>query len=334
VTKKKVVLFNTEGFGKEVEESYLQRLGYLDQLELIRIDSEDNKELIRQASDAEGVVVMYTPLTSEVLSELKACKIVAIHAIGVSSIDLEAATEHGICVGNVPDYCYGEVAMHTLALFLNSVRKVSALDQSVRSGTWDVYAAGQLHRVAGKTFGLVSFGNIARKVARVLEHFGMELIAYDPYVPRETFDVFGVRKIESLAELFAASDYISVHSPLSDETRHMIDRAVLAHTKPGAFFFNTGRGGLIDEIALKEALDDGRIASAGLDVIENEVEIKSVLFGMDHVTITPHTGFYSEESVIEEREKAILQVAEVLIEGKLPRYLVNKDVDGVARFQQ
>ena len=331
---KKVVLFNTEGFGKEAEENYLRKLGCLDQIELIRIDSDDPDDLFREAGDAEGVVIMYSKMTDENLAKLKKCKVLVVHAIGVNNIDLRAATKYGICIGNVPDYCIEEVAMHTIALFLCCARRVAELDRRVRDGVWDVYAAGQLHRAAGKTYGLVSFGNIARRTAEMLKPFGMKLITYDPFVADDVFARYGVERAPSLEALFASSDYISLHSPLTDSTRRMINRELLAAVKPGAIFINTGRGGLVDEAALKEAIEDGRISAAGLDVIENEEEAKSALIGMERVTITPHTAFYSEESCVEEREKAILQVAEVLIESKLPRYLVNKDVDGVARFQK
>lgn len=332
--KKKVVLFNTEGFGKDVEENYLRKLGYIDQIELLRVDSDDSNAFFREASDADGAIIMYTPMTDGNLAKLKKCQVLVVHAIGVNNIDLHAATKYGICIGNVPDYCIEEVAVHTIALFLNCVRGVAEADRSVRAGLWDVYAAGHLHRTAGRTYGMVAFGNIAQRVAAILKPFGMKLIAYDPFAADDAFERHSVERAPTPEYLFANSDYISIHSPLTESTRHMVNRKLLSVIKPGAILINTSRGGLIDEVALREALEDGRVAAAGLDVIENETGAESVLIGMERVTITPHSAFYSEESCIEEREKAILQVAEVLIEGKLPRYLVNRDVSGTARFQK
>lgn len=332
--KKKIVLYNTEGLGTDVELNFLQAHGYADKVNLIRIDNDDSEVFFREAQDADGVIVMYQLMPAENLARLKKCQVLTIDAIGVNTIDLKAATELGICVGNVPDYCIEEVATQTVALFLCCARRLNELDQTVRDGQWDVYAAGQLHRMSDKVYGLVSFGNIARRTVELLRPFGMRLKAYDPYVADEVFAQYGVERVEKLDDLFAQVDYVSLHSPLMDSTRHMINAELLAKIKPGAVFINTGRGGLVDEDALLAAVEDGRIASAGLDVIENEAEVKSVLFNQPNITITPHTAFYSEESVVEEREKALLQILEVVVDGHAPRYLVNKEVLGKARFQQ
>ncbi len=333
MAKHKVVLYNTEGVGTTIEEQVLTN-GKYDNFNLIRIDGDNDERFFAEAQNADGVIIVYLKTDREALSKLKSCKVLTIHAIGVNNIDLKAATEFGICIGNVPDYCIEEVATHTVGMALDCARKITQLDRSVREGKWDVYAAGKMYRTKGRTYGLVAFGNIPRRIAELLKPFGMKLVTYDPFVSDEILKQYGVERAESLESLFAQSDYISVHTPLLPTTRHLIGKELFDVIKPGAVVIATGRGGVIDEDALKAAIESGRVTAAAIDVIENEGAVTSPLMGMDQVIMTPHAAYYSEDSCDECRVKAMEQVVEVLEHKKLPRYLVNKDVDGVARFQK
>lgn len=330
--KKKIVLYNTEGHDKAVEDAYLERMGLTDKYELIRLDGDCDDEFFRIAEDAEGVSIVYLDVTEEVFSKLPNCKVLTIMNIGVNNIDMQAATKYGVCVGNVPDYCIEEVAVHTVAMILDCQRKVTQLDRTVREGKWNIYECGEIQRISGMTYGLMAFGNIPRKVVELMRPFGVDFMAYDPFVADEKFEEYGVKRAETVEELFEACDMISVHTPLLPATRHMIGKEQLAKAKPGMVLVCTGRGGVIDEDALKEALENGTIRAAAVDVIEAEGAAESVLIGMDNVIITPHVAYYSEGSLVEDREKSLMQVLEVLEEGKYPRYLYNKDVIGKARF--
>lgn len=329
----KVVLYNTEGFGTGVERQYLDDHDATN-IELLRLDGDRDEEFAREAADADGLVIVYTQMTRDFMSNLARCQVIATHSIGTNQVDLKAATELGICIGNVPDYCVEDVAVHTVALLLDAARKISALDRSIRAGRWDVYAAGLQYRLQGRTFGLISFGNIPRRVAGLVTTFGMNVVAYDPHVSAEVFEQYGVTEADSVEDVFAVSDYASVHVPLTQTTRHMIAGEQLDAAKHGMVLIAVGRGGVIDEDDLRAALDSGRISAAGVDVIEDEEGNQSVLMGRENVTMTPHSAYYSEDSLVEVRQKAIMQVNQVLNEKRLPTYLVNSDVTDVARFLQ
>ena len=331
--KKKIVLYNTEGLDDKVEKAYLEKRGLSDRYEVIRLDGDKDEEFFEVAKDAEGVTIVYMDVTDEVMSRLPACKVLTIQSIGVNNIDMKAATKYGICVGNVPDYCIEEVAIHTIGLMLDCRRKITQLDRTVRQGAWNIYECGQIDRLRGMTYGLFSFGNIPRKIVELLKAWGVDFIAYDPFVGDEVFENYGVKRVDSLEELFAESDMLSVHTPLLPSTRHIIDAELLACAKPGLTLVCTGRGGVIDEDALKAALENGTLQSAAIDVIEAEDSAETVLRGLDNIIITPHVAYYSEGSLVEDREKSMMQILEVLEENKLPTYLCNKDVDGAARFQ-
>lgn len=322
-TMKKIVMINTEGEGKSVEEDYLKRNG-LTNYNLIRIDSDNDDDFFNEAKDADGVIIVYQNMNEEAFSRLKNCKVLTTQCIGVNNIDLAAATRHNVYIGNVPDYCIEEVAVHTIALFLACVRQIGLYDRSIREGKWDVAAGQKLYRTKGKTYGLVSYGNIPRRIAELLQPFGIHVITYDPYAPESAFENGNAARVGTLEELLAQSDYISVHTPLLDSTRHMLGREQFAAMKDGAVVIATGRGGVIDEEALREALKNGKISAAGIDVIEDEKNYTSVLKGLDNVIMTPHAAYYSEDALIEVREKAISQIIEVLEENKKPTYLVNK----------
>jgi D-3-phosphoglycerate dehydrogenase len=244
----------------------------------------------------------------------------------VDTIDLQAATELGIIVANVLDYCVDEVSDHTLAVFLSLVRKIRLLDRSIRSGTWDFRVAIPIHRLNGMTYGIVGCGRIGQGVARRISAFGLRVIGYDPYLT----EVAGIQLIP-FERLLSESDFISIHCPLTESNHHLFTRDQFQRMERKPLVMNLSRGALVDEAALIEALERGRISGAALDVLEQEPpDMKNPLMEMDNVILTPHIGFYSEESKSELKRRAAENVTSVLM-GKLPISVVNREVVGRSR---
>lgn len=283
------------------------------------------EDILRVARQADGLLVTYARVTGDIIRQLEKCRIIARFGIGVDNVDVAAATERGIVVTNVPDYCIEEVSDHALALMLALVRKVCQANTLVQSGTWDLRPLTPIPRLRGKTLGLIGFGKIPRALAPKAHALGLHVLAFDPYVSVQAMVERGVEKVD-LEELLRRSDIISIHAPLTPQTHHILDEERLRLVKPGAIIINTARGPLIDEAALVRALDEGRVAAAALDVLESEPPPKEhPLLGRENVILTPHMAFYSEESLVELQTKAAQEVARVL-SGERPRYPVNPEV--------
>jgi D-3-phosphoglycerate dehydrogenase len=281
--------------------------------------------ILAVARDADAVLVTYAKITGEMIGELKNCKSIGRFGIGVDNIDIAAATEAGIVVTYVPDYCFDEVSDHAMALLLDLARKVSFSDRLVQAGRWEMPAVAPLYRLRGRTLGLVGFGNIPQMVAPKAQVFGLKVVAYDPYVVQEKADALGVELLE-LDSLLAESDYVSVHAPLTPDTKGLIGADAFRKMKPTALLVNTARGPLVDTDALAMALDDGEIAGAALDVVPVEpLPADSPLLNRDNVIFTPHTAFYSVDALLDLQTKAAQDVARVL-SGERPVYPVNPDV--------
>ena len=284
-------------------------------------------EVVAAVAGADAVLNCYASMPADVIRSLDRCRIIARYGIGLDTIDMDAANERGIVVTNVPDYCIDEVSDHALALALGLARGVALLDRRVRMGSWTPTDARPLHRIRGRTFGLVGFGRIARALAVKAAALGFRVVATDPYVPDDAVLDAGVEPL-SLDELLARADVVSLHVPLTDESHHLIGAEALAKMKPAAILVNTSRGPLVDTSALRDALDSGRLGGAALDVLEQEPPAPDdPLLQRDEVVITPHAGFYSEESLRELQRKAVEQVVEALA-GRRPPYAVNADVIG------
>jgi D-3-phosphoglycerate dehydrogenase len=259
---------------------------------------------------------------AELLDAMPDCRVVSRTGIGVDNVDIDAATERGVHVTNVPDYCIPEVSDHTIALLLALERKVVAYDRRVKGGEWDVTAGRTMHRLDGQTLGLVGFGSIARAVCEKAGAFGMDVIAHDPYVESTDADA---ALVSDLSTLLSRADVVSVHTPLTPETEGMLDADSFERMKESAFLLNPSRGGIVDEAALADAIDAGEIAGAGLDVLAEEPpESDNPLFDVDpdRVILTPHAAYNSAESVVELREKAAKNVRATLA-GDGPLYPVN-----------
>jgi D-3-phosphoglycerate dehydrogenase len=290
----------------------------------LRLASQATPEgIVAAAREADALLVTYAKINADMIREMKKCKIISRFGIGVDNVDIEAATRQGIVVTKVPDYCIDEVSDHAMALLLSLVRKIPFSSARAHAGRWEMPAVTPIHRLRGTVLGLVGFGRIPQLVAPKAQAFGMRVVAYDPYVPKAVMDKAGVGQVE-FAELLKDSDYISIHSPLLPETHHLFSDEVFRQMKPGAVIVNTSRGPVVDEAALARALDAKQIAGAALDVMEQEPPVNSPLFGRDNVILTPHTSFYSVESLEELQTKAAEEVVRVL-SGQPPRNPVNPE---------
>ena len=289
------------------------------------IDMDDSEAFDRAAPLVDAVLHSRGVLDAARIDRLSRCRIIAHYGTGVDRVDVAAATARGIWVTNGPRYSVDEVSSHAIALLLAVARKIVAADRAVRAGAWHIKPIVPLHRIAGRTLGLLGFGNIARATGRKGRALGLEVIAYDPYLGASVFRDEGVRAVD-LRTCLAEADMLSIHLPLTEETRGIISREALGLMKPGAVLVNTSRGPVVDEAALVEALRSGRLAGAGLDVFEQEpLRTDHPLLALPNVTVSGHIGFYSEESIQQAQSDAAEQVVEAM-EGRPPAFLVNRQV--------
>ena len=273
--------------------------------------------------DADGILVNLHPLPATVIQELQKCRVISRYGVGYDNVSVEAATAKGIWVTRVPDYCLEDVSDQALALLLGCVRKVAFKDRRIREGAWNLHKEQPSYRITGKTLGLIGYGAIARTLHRKISGFGLgRVLVFDPYLDPKKIEENGAESA-TLRSLLKNSDYISVHAPLNDGTRGLIGGRELSLMKKTAILINTSRGPLLEEKAVADALASGKIAAAGLDVFETEpLPADSLLRQLDNVILSDHTGWYSEESVVELKTKAAQNVLEVLKGGK-PIYPVN-----------
>lgn len=323
--KAKVVLTDYVWESLDVEKKALGDLATL-----VALKVKTPAEFIGEAADCDALLNTYAgPITADVMAQMPKCKIIARYGIGVDTIDLEAATAAGIIVTNNPTYCIEEVAEHTMALLLACCRKVPFYDRMVRDGRWDVSAGKPMRRLAGSTLGLVGFGNIARQVGIRAAAFGMRVLYADPFVKEGQFQVPG-QKVD-LKDLLREADYVSLHPPLTPETRKMINDDTLARMKPSAYLINCARGPVVDTDALVRALDARKIAGCALDTVDPEpLPNPHPLRGRDNVMLLPHAAWYSEQALVGLQAGAPSEVRRVL-SGEWPVNVVNQAVKGRSR---
>jgi len=305
----------------EPEKEILEPLG----AEVIASQCQSVGDLISITRDADALLNCYFgPVGEEVFEASPKLKVVVRYGIGVDTIDIPAATRHGIMVANVPDYCLEEVSDHTIALLLCLARKVALSDKNVKGGSYDLAPLKPLCKLQGQTVGFLGFGRIGKLVAKKLNAFGLAFIFYDPYVDEGVAE--GARKV-TFEEVLSASDYLLVHAPETEKTRHILNRETLALMKPTACIINTARGGIIETEALVEALRARKLAGAALDVLDGVPPISAdhPLCRMDNVVLTPHSAWYSEDALKELQVRAAREVARVL-SGDVPRSLLNPQV--------
>jgi len=305
----------------EVERSVLDTIG----VELVDAPDGEEETLSRLADGCVGILTCWAQTTEKVIaSALPDLKVVVRYGVGLDNIAIPFASKNGIPVAYVPDYCFVDVAEHTMALLLSFARKITSFDRSIRGGSWNIQDRVPLNRLTGRTLGLIGFGQISREVIPRAQAFGMRVVATSRTLTPERAGDLGVDCV-SLDELLETSDFVSVHTPLTDETRGMIDASALEKMKSSAFLINTSRGDVIDEAALLDALQSDQIAGAALDVRTQEPpESGDQLQQLENVIHTPHAAFYSTESLLELREKAAMEVKRVLT-GEDPVQLVNPE---------
>lgn len=285
--------------------------------------SPDNKEatLQRLAPGMDAILTCWAPVTARVIDAAARCRHIARTGIGLDNIDVKHATERGILVTNVPDYCIHEVAEHALALVFALARNIAGYHAATKAGQYDLVAGLPVERVSGKTLGIIGLGQIGKLLAAKAAAAGMRVIGTN----RSGTPVPGVERT-SQDELLQQSDYVSVQAPLNPETRHLINRETLAQMKPTAFLINTSRGGLVDHAALAEALAAGRLAGAALDVQDPEPpDLSQPPYNDPRVIVTPHVAFVSSEATHELRTRVGRQAA-AFLRGETPENVVNPSV--------
>jgi D-3-phosphoglycerate dehydrogenase / 2-oxoglutarate reductase len=290
----------------------------------LRLAEEPKPEaILRVAKDADALLATYAKITADMIRQMTRCRIISRFGIGVDNVDIPAATERGIVVTKVPDYCIDEVSDHAMALLLSAVRKIPHANSLVQQGRWEMPAVVPIHRLRGTVLGLVGFGRIPQLVAPRAQAFGMRVVSFDPYIPKDVFDRAKVESVD-FPQLLKVSDYVSIHAPLLPETQGLFNADAFRQMKPHAYLINTARGPIVDEAALAHALDAGQLAGAALDVMTKEPPTGSPLLGRPNVIITPHTSFYSEESLNDLETKAAEEVVRVL-KGQAPKNPVNPE---------
>jgi D-3-phosphoglycerate dehydrogenase len=268
-------------------------------------------------------------LSDRVIPELTRCRGIIRLGLGYDSVDIAAATDAGIPVSNVVDWCTDEVAEHAIALLFAAARRLTPLNQMVRSGGWERDAAVRIHRISGQTLGIIGFGRVGREVSQRMGAFGLNIIAYHPRQDTEAISRYGARKV-ALDDLLREADWITLHLPLTEETYHMIGPHELGLMKDGVILVNTARGAVIDESALVEALRSGKIGAAGLDVMEQEpLPAGSALRQFSNVTFTTHVASYSQEAV-ETLYRFGAEIGADMLSGTWVSTIVNPDVRGKA----
>jgi len=276
-----------------------------------------------QAFLADALLINLFPVSSGIIKGLKKCKIISRYGVGFDNVDIEAATKAGIWVTNVPDYCVEEASDHAVALLLNCARRSTFVNNRIRQGAWNIQNEVTLHRIEGKCLGLIGFGKIGQAVCRKMKSFMLKhVFVYDPYIDRKKVINSGAIPVTK-EELLTRSDFISVHVPLTEQTRGFLGREDFLKMKNSAIIINTSRGSVIEQGSLIRALEDKIISSAGLDVFEEEPILKdNPILRLDNVILTSHMAYYSEESLSELKTKAAANVMFVL-QGKRPIYPVN-----------
>jgi len=305
-------------------------------IELVKKMCHSGDEIIATAKDADAVIgaVAVQPMPRQVLEALAKCRFIQSFGVGYDGVDVAAATELGIMVANVPDYCAEEVSDHTMALILASTRKIVSLNEAVRAGKWDAEPSQyiqqniwpKLSRLHGQTIGLVGFGRMSQTLVPKAKSFGLRIIAYDPYTPESVFAQFGVERV-NLDKLLRESDIVSLHCALTDETRGLMNMKRFEKMKPTAYLINASRGPVVDTNALYQALTKGLLAYAALDVVDPEpINMDNPILKLDNVIITAHNAAISPIAAAELWKRPGEEIINVLIKKQRPRGLVNPQV--------
>ena len=285
-------------------------------------ETRNEDELIESVRDAYVVIFTFSKINRNVIGQLANCKMLIRYGVGLDNVDIKAASEKGIYVCNTPNYGTYAVAEHAFALLMSMNRRILFLDQQVRNHIWDMEGIPPVYSLSNKILGIVGFGNTGRYLAKMAAAFNMEVIVYDPFISQEIANEHKVKKC-GFDELVRNSGHISIHAPLTEETRHLFNKDVFQEMKKTSIVINTSRGGLINQNDLIWALKNECIAGAALDVFENEpLDPRSELLTLPNVVLTPHVAWYTEESIVNLHQEVIDDVLRVL-QGNVPQNVVN-----------
>ncbi|MCA9079657.1 MAG: C-terminal binding protein [Planctomycetaceae bacterium] len=313
----RVLLTDHPWSATDIEREILDAAG----VELIEAPAGDAATLSQLAGDVSAIATCWAQVTRGVIESATQCRLIARLGIGLDNIDRAAAAERGMLVTNVPDYCVEEVADHAWGLLLALARNIAFFHRRTKQGEYDLKAGPPMHRLPGRTLGLIGIGRIARAMVPRARGSGVHVVAHS----RSGNDYGTGVEMLDLDDLLQRSDFVSIHAPLTPQTRHLLNAERLRHCRPGQFLVNTARGPLIDPDALWEALQANRIAGAALDVFEPEPpDLSHPLYGDERVIVTPHAAFVSEESVTELRRRTMEQIVTCL-QGGVPENVVPND---------
>ncbi len=320
----KVVISDFDYGDNDIERAILEPVG----AEIVALQAKSEDDLLEHARDCDAIMNQYARVGAKTIAAMQRCKVIARYGIGVDIVDVDAATARNIQVTNVRDYCTEEVADHAIALWLTLARKLPQYDRATHAGVWHWKSGRPVHRLRGRSMGIVSFGKIGQAIAERAKAFGVHILVYDPFLADDLVRAHGAEPAGK-DELLARSHFIIMQAPMTAETRHFLGPAEFARMRQGVIVVNTGRGPTIDNRALYEALRSGRVAGVGLDDPEEEPAKQArwdpkdnPLFSLPNVIVTPHSAYYSEESIRMAREVAASEVARVLI-GERPHNPVN-----------
>ncbi|MDG5776753.1 C-terminal binding protein [Haloarculaceae archaeon H-GB2-1] len=286
------------------------------------VEAESTADLLDSVEDARVLLTTRVEITADVYAAFPSLEAVIRYGSGYDNVDVDAATDYGVAVVNVPEYCSEEVATHTIGLILACDRRIVQFDREVHRGTWDPEGQSGMTRLSEKTLGIVGFGTIGRLVAERAKSFGVDLLVHSRSATQSDLDAFDAESV-SFEDLLARSDVVTVHTALSDRTRHLFDRAAFETMRDGAILVNTSRGGVVDQDALVDALAADELALAGLDVLAEEPPADDEpLLDRDDVVLTPHAAWYSETATDEVQRLATEEAVRV-VRGERPRNVVN-----------
>lgn len=322
----RVVLTSRRGAVRPIEKEMADKAG----VEVVAVHCPTEEEVVAGCRNADAAVSVFEPFTRKVIEKLEKCQIISNIGIGYDQIDVTAATEHGICVANTPDYCLEEMSDHAIAFLLACYKKILQVDKAVKQGKWGQPEIRErilqpIRRLQGQTLGLVGFGRIPRTLVHKAQGLGLRVIAYDPYVSKATIEGYYIELVD-FDRLLKESDFISVHAALTQENYHIFGLEQFKAMKKTAYFINTARGALVDEDALYTALSQGYIQGAAIDVMEQEPPRQEhPLFKLDNIIITSHVGQFSEEAMAELNVRPMQETLRVL-QGEWPIGFVNPQV--------
>jgi D-3-phosphoglycerate dehydrogenase len=323
---KNVVLLGNRLFMKFPDMGYFEERAAEADARIVSTDGMSDAEILQILPQADAIVLIGHPVTAEMITVASRCRLIMTLSVGFDVVDVVAATNRGIPVSNCPLYCSEEVAQHAITLALTVGRKIHELIPHTRDAGWDYKQTRPIHTFRSRRFGIIGLGRIGRQSARYAQGLGMNVVAYDPYLDDDIFSLLNVERAYELPDLLTTADYVTIHSPLTDETYHMIDDAALRSMQSHAVLVNTARGAIVDIPALEAVLEEGVIGGAGIDVLEVEPPRgDEKLLTLPNAVVTPHIAWYSEES---HHQNMVLGMDELVrvLQGLRPRYVVNPQI--------